>query len=305
MAELAAISADEADAAIAELAPDLAATPTKDQLSALHDVLIQCAAQEDGIPDSVLCTAGTALAAGDPEIVDGLIEGLPTRPRVALRLVRAGLTGAAALTLVDNATGVVTVPFHAATSSGAARTGWRLPLLTVIESGRIFADLPGFRDPRFGAPDDCYDIGAAVKLRAHLDDAVIGRRLALAGWAAIDIVRSRQDETVRVVAAKGERELSWPARRHRRADLVSGTGEGLHRRAWAGWSVRLDSAPFSGDKGAWALSLEVEHDGLSRRTRMGTSVGELAARAAGGVWRAERPTIRIDARKGGWVLVVS
>jgi len=305
VAGLAAISADEARVAIEGLAAELATAPSKEQLAAVHEALMQAVAVDDSLAGPVVAAAAEALAGVDPELVGGLIDTLPTRSRVALRLLRAGSSEAAALVLADNATGVVTTPFQAATSSGAPRTGWRLPLLTVIDAGRIFADLPGFRDPRFGAPDECFDISTAVKLRAHLDDAIPGRRLALGGWAAIDIVRSHPGETVRVVAAKGGRELAWPAVRHRRADLVSGTGEGLHRRAWAGWSAELDHAPLGEDNGTWTLSLEVEHDGLQRRTRLGTSVGELAARAAGGLWRPDRPKIRVDARKGGWALVVS
>jgi hypothetical protein len=305
------MSADDARAAIDALADELTAA-TRDDLIRLHDVLIQAAASEDRAPRPLLEAAATALASVDPR----LVEPLPTRPRVVFRLLRTGQLDAAALVLADNAIGVVASSFRGATSSGAPRTGWRLPILTHIEAGRIFADLPGFRDPRFNAADECYEISAAIKLRAHLDEARItgrgsrlraryGSRLELSGWAAIDIVHSSPGEQVRVVATREGREVSWPAVRHRRADLVSGTGEGLRRRAWAGWSAELNTATLGIKPSSWNVSIEVEHDGLVRRTRLGLSVSELAARFANELWRPVRPTVRIEARKGGWVFAVS
>jgi len=207
--------------------------------------------------------------------------------------------------LADNATGVVDEPFRSATSSGAARTSPRLPLLSMIEGDQVFADLPGFRDPRFGAPDGCFDISAAIRVRAHIDDAVVSGSLAIAGWAALDIVHTSPDESVTVVAVDGDRECRWPAQRHRRPDLVTGTGEGLRRRAWAGWSAQVKPADLGEQHSVWTLSLEVAHDGLIRRTRLGTSVGELAARVAGRVLVSGHPKVRLDARKAGWVLAVS
>jgi hypothetical protein len=313
VASLPAIGADEACVEVEALAPTIAASPSRDVLTRLHDTLIQAAAACEGqLPDRVLALAAGAVETLDPAVV----ETLPTRPRVALRLLRAGRRSAAALVLADNATGVVSAPFRAATSSGAPRTDWRLPILPLIEDGRIFADLPGFRDPRFEAEDECYDITAAVRLRAHLDHARIsgrgsrlraryGSRLELAGWAAIDVVRSGPDERVRVVAVREGREESWPAMRHRRADLVTGTGEGLQRRAWAGWSAELNTATLGTKASSWTLWVEVDHVGLVRRTRLGTSLSELAARFAGEVWRPAHPMVRIEARKGGWVLAVS
>jgi hypothetical protein len=180
-----------------------------------------------------------------------------------------------------------------------------LPLLSVIEAGRVFADLPGFRDPRFGAADDCFDISAAVRLKAHVDDAVVSRALEVAGWASLDIVPTSPDEAVAVVAVDGDRECRWAAQRHRRPDLVTGTGEGLRRRAWAGWSAQLLPADLGDHPAVWTLSLEVSHDGVARRTRLGTSVGELAARVAGRVLADGGPKVRLDARKAGWVLAVS
>ena len=68
------------------------------------------------------------------------------------RLLRDDALDAAWEVLIDNATGVVDEAYDASTATGAARTSPRLPLLTRIEAGTVFAELPGFRDPRYAAP---------------------------------------------------------------------------------------------------------------------------------------------------------
>lgn len=301
MPGLSALTAEEAAERLGGLGADVAAEPSRALLLDLHEVLIRTAVTDDGVPEKSLVTTTEIVAGLDP----ALIESLPTRPRVVFRLLRAGAADAARLLLVDNATGVVDETFNAATSSGAARTSPRLPLLSVIDGDRVFADLPGFRDPRFNVADDCFDISAAVRLKAHVDDAVVSQTLELAGWAAIDIVHTCADEVVTVVAVDGDRECRWPAQRHRRADLVTGTGEGLRRRAWAGWSAQLRPADLGDQHSVWTLWLEIAHDGLVRRTRLGTSVGELAARVAGRVLASGPPKVRLEARKAGWQLAVS
>jgi hypothetical protein len=298
---LSALTVPDAAERLGELGADIAAEPSRALLLELHEVLIRTAVADDGVPDRLLDGAAAIVAGLDP----ALIEALPTRPRVVFRLLNAGAPDAARLLLADNATGVVDEPFNSATSSGAPRTSPRLPLLSVIEGDRVFADLPGFRDPRFGAADGCFDISAAIRLKAHVDDAVVSNTLAIAGWAALDIVHTSPEEAVSVVAVNGDRECRWPAQRHRRADLVTGTGEGLRRRAWAGWSADVRSADLGDHHSVWTLWLEVEYDGLRRRTRLGTSVGELAARVAGKVLASGHPKVRLDARKDGWVLAVS
>lgn len=270
-------------------------------LADLHAVLIRAVAADDDLPEELLRRAGELAGPVDADVV----ESLPNRARIALRLLRSGAWAPARLVLADNAVGVVDAAFAASTSSGAVRTGWRLPVLTVIESGTVYADLPGFRDPRFGVPDACYDISAAIRLRVHVDEAIVGARLRFAGWAALDVLRSAEGESVRVVASHADDEVGWPATRHRRGDLVGGLGEGLRRRVWAGWSASVDAEALVHRSGAWTLELELDHDGVVRRTRLGTSVGELAARLVGQTLRSGSPRVRLDARKGGWAFIVT
>lgn len=295
------MSAEAARDVIAGLAEELATAPSKQLLTAVHEALIRVAAADQPVPADLLAVATRAIAGVEP----GIVEPMPTRVRIVLRLLQAGFAGAAALVLADNAIGVVTTEFTAATSSGAPRTAWKLPILTVVESGRVYADLPGFRDPRFAAPDECYDISAAIRLRLHLDEVLPADRLLLAGWAALDIVSTAADEQVTVIAANGESEVRWPGVRRRRADLVAGTGEGLHRRAWAGWAATVDVSDLGTTGGAWGLSVELDHDGVVRRHAIGDSVSELAAAAVGQVLRGTSPRVRLDARKPGWTLLVT
>jgi hypothetical protein len=273
---------------------------TDTALADLHEVLIRTTASASQPPTDLLAEVRSRIDATD----DSLIESLAPRPRVAFRLLRRGADDAAWMVLEDTATGVVDAGYQASTTAGQPLTVLKLPLVIVNEAPHSFADLPGFRDPRYDAPDACYDISSAVKLRAHVDDAVLSRSspLLLAGWAALDLLTTGPDETVRVVAVGPECEVSWPARRHRRADLVTGTGEGLRRRAWAGWSAEVDPGGLS--SGTWALSVEVDHEGIVRRTRLGGSVSDLAARAVGVKSGDSARPARLKFRKERWVIAV-
>ena len=199
-----------------------------------------------------------------------VVESLPTRARVVMRLLRRDYPDAAWAVLLDSATGVVSRAFHATTSSGAGRADWPLPLLTSIEPPNIYAELPGFRDPRYGAPDDAYDIGSAIKLRCHVDEVASGRRPMFAGWAALDVLQTDPTESIALVARHEGVEVSWRGDRHRRADQVGGSRDTLRRRAWSGWRVELDPADLSSE-GRWTLWLEVGQGGITRRVRIGKS----------------------------------
>lgn len=171
------------------------------------------------------------------ELPSRVEDALPPRPRTVFRLLRVGALDAAWLVLVDNATGLVEEPFKASTSSGAIRTAWRLPLITRIEPPKIFADLPGFRDPRFNPPDDCYDITTSVRLRHQLDEICIANGVAtLGGWARLRSLATRPQEQVRLIAANGDAEVSVRGRRRRRPRF--GDRQGWESRAARlGWLV--------------------------------------------------------------------
>jgi hypothetical protein len=301
MAGLSALAIVDAQSLVGELAPVIAAGAEPDQLKQLHEVLIRSAGSAVEMPAALLSAATAAIG----DLPAELLERLPIRPRVALRLLRAGVPQAAWAVLSDNAVGVVDAPIRTTTSSGAPRTAWRLPLLTAIEAPTVYADLPGFRDPRWSPPDACYDIGAGIRLKAHLDEATLGRALEFGGWAALDVVASSPEEHVRVVAVCGDCEVGWPAKRHRRADLVGGTGDALRRRVWAGWSASIELSDSGLTVGTWMLWIEVEHFDVVRRTRLGTSVGDLATRTVGARYADRRKSVVVGSKKAGWQLAVS
>jgi hypothetical protein len=284
---------DESIAALLALpvSPDLVRADSQAQLRELHQLLIRATPLTEAAPEPSLVAAKALLERFDPASCDAM----PPRPRTVFRLLRHGVLDAAWEVLIDNATGVVNEPFNASTATGAARTAWRLPLLTRIEPPLVFADMPGFRDPRYGAPDECYDITRIIRLRQQLDELVVeGATVSLGGWAALDALTTHADEQVRLVATNGDAEVVRACRRLRRPDLVTGSDDAFARRAWAGWSSRIDLADPQWVAGTWALSLEVEHLGISRRAPIGAVTSDLARAAA-------RPPIRLGTRTVQWL----
>jgi hypothetical protein len=271
MAKLAPLTAGELDHEIHTFR--LSGRDHDADLRELHALLMRAAPVVRQPPIAALVAAAGLLG----QLPSRVEDGLPPRPRTVFRLLRVGALDAAWMVLVDNATGLVDEPFTASTSSGATRTAWRLPLITRIEPPKIFADLPGFRDPRFNPPDDCYDITTGVRLRHQLDEIWIANGAAtLGGWARLRSLATSPQEQVRVIAANGDAEVSVGARRRRRPDLVVGRGGRAERRAWAGWSAQVDLADPRLVDGNWSLSLEIDHCGVSRRDTLGAQLGELA-----------------------------
>jgi hypothetical protein len=308
VASLTPLDITECAEAIAIVGATLAAEPALERsdllklLRSLHESLMRATRAVAEAPRGELHAAADAVASVEPQIVDALAP----RPRTVYRLLRSGALDAAWEVLGDNGTGVVDEGYAASTATGAARTSPRLPLLTRIEAGTVYAELPGFRDPRYAAPDDCYDITSTVGLKCQVDElSADGGRLTIAGWAALDVLTATADERVAVVLTAGDRALAWPARRRRRADLVSGRGDALTRRAWAGFSavINLDAAGISA--GEWALWVEVEHEGIVVCQRLGRDATELAIAATRASIRIGSMTIRWDTSEKHWTLVVS
>lgn len=290
------MSVSDAMAQLSELAAS-AAELDKAALSTVHDLLRSVTGATDDEPTSLL-EAGAELVA---RAQDTVVASLAPRARVAIRLLRTKAFHATWAVLADNATGFVSRTFNASTSSGADRAEWPLPLLTSVEPPYVFADLPGFRDPRYGVPDELYEVGAAMKLRCHVDEVAAGRHPVLSGWAALDLLTTDPDEAVAIVATQDGHDVGWPGVRLRRADLVGGNRDTIRRRAWAGWTVECRPQDLGERTGRWALSVEVSHDGLVRRARIGKSVGELAA-AAVGRQLSDKPVTRLHAGPGGWAI---
>lgn len=272
------------------------------QLRELHQSLIRATPLLVRPPLPSLASATELLADFRIEWV----EALPPRPRTVFRLLRAGAFDAAWEVLIDNAAGVVDELSDASTATGSARSASRLPLLTRVEPPKVFADLPGFRDPRFGAPDDCYDITGVVRMRQHLDEVCVADSAAtFGGWAALDALVTGADEQVRLIAASRDNDVAVSGRRLRRPDLVSETGDAWARRAWAGWTARLDLADPRLVVGSWALSLELEHAGVLRRTPIGVAASDLARAATRTPIHLESRSVRWETGQPQWHLVVT
>jgi hypothetical protein len=308
VASQAPISITEAETSIVALRAQLTdgAAPARAEMTRvlreLHQLLMRAAAATADPPLPCLEQARLVVEAVSADVTDAM----SARPRTVFRLLRAGSLDAAWQVEVESATGVVADPFDASTATGASRTSWRLPLLTRIEAGTVYAELPGFRDPRYDADDRCYDITDTIALQVHLDQVEVGgTTVLLGGWAALDVLAAGVGESVAVVVSRDPAELLVPAARVRRADLVSGRGEALTRRAFAGWSASLDLTDPRLDVGTWDLSVEIDHEGVRRRAPLGHSVSDLARAAATESMRAGRRTARWDISGPLWRLVVS
>lgn len=281
MASLAPITLVELDDALAELAEQGPAAAVDRSASArllraAHEALVRATGASAEMPQDSLRAAARLAGA----LHEGACDSLSPRPRTVFRLLAADVLPAAWALLAENATGVVDDAFHDSTATGAPRTSWRLPVVTCIEPPAVYAELPGFRDPRFAAPDDCYDIANLVRLKAGVDEITYdGSSVLLAGWAALDVLATGAGETVHLLASDKRTTVRSTCRRARRPDLVSGRGEGLTRRAWAGWCGTLDVSPDGLGAGEWSLSVEVDHEGIVRSAPAGRELGALARAA--------------------------
>lgn len=292
MAPLAPLTLAELDAAVAQLRaePVDSAEQCRAQLRGLHEVLLRATPLTADPPELILAAVADLVGGLSSESIDAMAP----RPRTVFRLLRAGAPVAAWQVLIDNATGVVEESFHASTATGAARTAWRLPLLTRLEPPRVFADLPGFRDPRYDAPEDCYDITPVVRLRHELDEVVVaGSVVTFGGWCTSDPLRSGPEEAVRLLVTSDGSELTIDGRRLRRPDLWSNTGPVAARNVWAGWSATWDLADPRLGPGSWALTLRLDHAGIERSAALGSRITDLARVAT-------RPPIRIGPRTLRW-----
>jgi hypothetical protein len=295
----------EVEAAVVALGNSLSDEPPADRaglLRMLRDLhLVLARATPSGPTAPVDCLRAAASLAD--QVNDDIVNALAVRTRTVFRLLRLSAWAAAWELLAENAVGLVEHEFSASTATGAARTSWRLPLLTRIEGPTVFAELPGFRDPRFDVPDACYDITTSIVLSHQVDELLLDRDvLTLGGWAALDILTAEHTEVVTLIAARDDREIATVGRRVRRADLVKGRGEALTRRAWAGWSARLDLTDPQLRTGSWALSLQLDHRGVSRRTPLGPASGELALAAASASGQGAGRGFTVKTVDGRWRL---
>lgn len=230
--------------------------------------------------DETVAPGLDAVAAVVREMVPrGAENPLPTRDRVFIRLLRADGLEPAWTLAEDNAAGVAPRPRAGVTWAGGPELSAAPPSVpTMIENGRVFAWLPGFRDPRWGVPDDVYEITGRVDLRVLLERASLTReRLLLAGSAYLNVLTTRADEDVSVVfAGPGGRERRVPATRVRSPEHVQPASSDLGRLAWAGWYVSAGVAALPTAPGRWSVRLEVTQAGLRRAQILGPRRGHYA-----------------------------
>jgi hypothetical protein len=292
VARLAPLTIAEVDAAVRTWRSDLAADPgrsaveLRSQLRELHDLLLRTTAVEVEPRETLDLVAGVIATIG----VDA-IDRLPTRPRIVFRLLYAERVAAAWQVLLDNAAGVV--------DTGAfRRTLARSPLRLCVEAPAVFAQLPGFRDPRYDAPDSCYDVTDRTRLRAQLEEIEVDPAdgmVRFAGWATVDLLGSSADDSVRVLLADHGREVAVAAIRVRRSD----------RRAWAGWSAAVDVRDVTGiDVGRWGLSIEVDHEGVVGVADLGADSSDLARVTALDSVDVGDRAVRWDTSGSRWRLIV-
>lgn len=253
--------------------PERTAALEKLLVEDVHDPVVQATGARDDAPLDELGALADALGAALPV---GAEAGLEPRHRVFVALLRARALEPAWTLAHDNGSGTVRQEVAFSTSSGAVRTSVRLPLVTLVEGERVYAWLPGFRDPRWNVPDEVYDITGDIEVRAALDQVrVEGGRMLLAGSAYLTQLPASADDTVAAVFTDaGGRRVQVPATRLRRPDLVKGTGPDLTQLAWSGWNAQVELGPVP--DGEWALAVEVGHGEVRRTAPLGTERGPLA-----------------------------
>lgn len=276
------------------LAESLAAVPDSAgkarELATLYDVLVTDGGVHDEPPTALLAAIRQALESTEPEAWDSL----NSRARTAYRLIVAG-ADLAAWDLLTEATRLA--------RDGVERIE---PAYVFIDGARVFAWLPGFRDPRFDAPDDCYELTDDVKLRVRVDEAGLdANALTLAGTAYLSRgVRTGPDEQISVVLHRdGMPDVVVDGTRHRRPDLVSGNGIELTRRAWSGWSVSVSLAALPSGSGRWRISLAIAHGELHRGAAVGTGATALVRSVNQLGVRRRRTAWRVDTSESPWALV--
>jgi hypothetical protein len=282
------------DASLAGLADRLAEAPDgaarRRELATIYDLLISTGRSAPDLPIELFAAIRAALSDADHRSWDGLNN----RPRTILRLVVAGEDEAAFAALVESA------------AVAADTTSKVEPAFVYVDGGRAFVWLPGFRDPRFTAPDGCYDISDEVKLRVTVDAAELTRSsLTLGGTAFLTraVPTSPVEQVALVLRHAGQPDVVVPGQRHRRPDLVSGTGSELSRRAWSGWSVTVDLAALPRASGRWQLALAVDHDGLRRSVDLPEVAGAVAKQEGNVAVRRKRTTWHLDTSGAKWALV--
>jgi hypothetical protein len=262
---------------LAELPPDERDEALRTLLRTdVHDAVMQLTVDSDEMLLDDLRELGELIRTSVPDDTE---NRLPVRVRVFVRLLRRGAYEPAWTLAHDNASGVVRPTRATSMWAGGSFLTSRLPLPTHLEDGRVYAWLPGFRDPRYGVPDDVYAIDSDVVLRGDVDLAELrGPSLRLYGTAYLGLLDARpQGRVALALAGPDGAAHRVDAARVRRPDHVKPSGPDLTRLAWAGWHAEFDLAPLLAVPGTWRINVEVDEQGVQRSRPLGRSRGPLAA----------------------------
>lgn len=241
----------------------------------IHDAVMQLTVDSDEVLLDELRELGELIRTSVP---DGTEDRLPVRVRVFVRLLRRGAVEPAWTLAHDNASGVIRPTRATSMWAGGSFLTSRLPLPTHLENGRVYAWLPGFRDPRYGVPDDVYAIDADVVQRGDLDLVQLrGRSLRLYGTAYLGLLEATPHGRVALSFEGPDGAVHRvDAVRVRRPDHVKPSGPDLTRLAWTGWHAEADITPLLAVPGTWRITVEVDEQGVVRGRPLGRSRGPLA-----------------------------
>lgn len=239
-----------------------------ESLSAVHDAVTQVAASAERATPGAFAGAAAAIRSLVPL---GAEARLGIREAVLIALLRHGALEPAWTLAEDNASGVVRARARGITWAGGPQSHIRLPVPTLADGPRVYAWLPGFRDPRWQVPDSLYDITDRVEPRVTLSRLTVrSRHLDVAGAAWLTELTARRDDVVTVVlAGPGGSERQVVAERVRTPERVAESGPGLTRLAWAGWHAAVDLAGLRSRPGTWSLAIQVAQGGLRRSGALG------------------------------------
>ncbi|MFD0556129.1 glycosyltransferase [Stackebrandtia endophytica] len=159
------------------------------------------------------------------------------------------------------------------------------PRRAIVEDGRVYADLPLFRDPESGVPDAYYELTQRLPVKHRLNRADWdGNRLRLSGYAFISHVDTT-DQRVSIVLR--ERNIGYeyriPTHSHDTSPLSDEFNDGLYDYSQAGFDVEIDLAqidPAAPEAtswladGKWDVLVEVNASGVVRQRRLGSSHDE-------------------------------
>jgi hypothetical protein len=282
------------ESAVATLAHNLAAAPDNSakrrELVTVYDLLLTDGASYPALPSAMMESLRESLRNAEPSVWNEL----NTRPRTAFRLIAAGEDVAAWELLTEGVR---------LAGDGVEKVE---PAHVHVDGERVFAWLPGFRDPRFGVPDDCYELSDDVKAKARIDTAELTpETLTLAGTAFLTrSVRTGPQERVALVLSRSDQpDVVVPGIRHRRPDLVSGGGTALRRHAWSGWSVTVNLLALPSGAGRYRLSLQLRHGDVQRTCALGGTADGAAQQEGKVVVRRRRTEWRLDTASSPWSLV--